>query len=574
MSKGNFISNSRISKKYELTPVLEDDDYMDEYFRSVLSDFSPDPITKEDEVARKNTHVNGTLDRRYGRKSDNDLYKPDLFLGDMTPDPRSLMDSADLNGFRKHMEARKDALRINLLNDDNKSINSKTMTHNEVRQKKDEAFRRVKDRYTNFTDQQENVRRGKNMTQEELFKRKKSMSEYIINDDKREFVKGEINNKHSNYQIKEFNKSDNNSIYSIGKKNEEFSKNNDVVRKNYKVNDNTWKNTRNGMNNVEESNNKNKSSAVEKINDNSFMKSKILNIENFIERKNESLDSEKLTGKGVGRETETMSLHSKHINNPAMEHNKISKNSNYIHNTLSDKKNTSNVSKFVKNRVQRNHEMASYFRGDVENVSHKKDKFSDTSLVDILTTNKKNGKSLDKIVDDIRDSLRVSLISGTRVVDESKTNNSSNSNYKNIPTKLMSRILSSNPEYVETKGKQQSISVFNYSTKKPEKFVALNNDIQIETGKYGNSLFSKENNNSRNSKKDYKQIGLESSKMDADLDEQRQTVKAAGSIGAIGNKFIRNKLETELADEDIEGVKEITGNRSSLFSSNYLKYKK
>lgn len=573
MSKGNFISNSRISKKYELTPVLEDDEYMDEYFRSVLSDFSPDPITKEDEVARKNTHVNGTLDRRYGRKSDNDLYKPDLFLGDMTPDPRSLMDSADLNGFRKHMETRKDALRINLLNDDNKSINSKTMTHNEVRQKKDEAFRRVKDRYTNFTDQQENIRRGKNMTQEELFKRKKSMSEYIINDNKKEFGKSEINNKHSNYQIKEFNKSNNNSIYSIGKKNEEFSKNNNVVRKNYKLNDNTWKNTRNGMNQVEESNNKNKSSFIEKINNNSFMKSKILNIENFIERKNESLDSEKFTGKGVGKETENMSLHSKYINNPSMEHNRITKSSNYTENALSDKKNTSNISKFVKNRIQRNHEIASYFRGDLENISHKKDKFSDTSVINTITTNQ-NGKSLDKIVDDIRDSLRISLLSGTRIENESKTNNSSNSNYKNIPAKLMSRLLSSNPEYVETKGKQQSISVFNYSTKKPEKFIALNNDIQIETGKYSNSLFSKENQNSRNSKKDYKQIGLESSKMDADLAEQRQTVKAAGSIGSIGNKFIRDKLETELVDEDIEGVKEITGNRSSSFSSNYLKYKK
>jgi hypothetical protein len=573
MSKGNFISNSRISKKYELTPVLEDDEYMDDYFRSVLSDFSADPVTKEDEVARKNTNVNGTLDRRYGRKSDNDIYKPDLFLGDMTPDPRSLMDSANLNGFRKHMETRKDALRINLLNDDDKSIHSATMTHNEVRQAKDKAFQRVKERYTNFTDQQENIRQGRTMTQEEIFKKKKSMSEYIINDNKREYAEGEVNNKHSNYQIKEFNKADNNSIYSIGKKNEEYSKNNNITRKEYKVNDVTWKKNRDGMNRVEDSFKKNTSSTVEKMNNNAFMKSKILSIENFVERKNESLDSEKLTGKGVGRETQTMSLHSKYINNPSMEHSKIAKNANYIENTLSDKKNTSNVSKFVQNRVQRNHEMASYFRGDIENISHKKDKFSDTSVIDNLTTNKKNGKSLDKIVDDIRDSLRVSLLSGTRVVDESKVNNSTNSEYKIIPTKLMSRLLSSNPDYVETKGKQQSISVFNYSTKKPEKFVALNSDIEIEVGKYGNTLVSKENfsSGSRNSKKDYKQIGLENSKMDSDMYEQKQTMKVAGSVGVIGTKFIRNKLETELADEDIDSVKEITSSRRSAFSSNHLK---
>lgn len=573
MSKGNFISNSRISKKYELTPVLEDDEYMDDYFRSVLSDFSADPITKEDEVARKNTNVNGTLDRRYGRKSDNDIYKPDLFLGDMTPDPRSLMDSADLNGFRKHMETRKDALKINLLNDDNKSINSSTMTHNEVRQAKDKAFRRVKERYTNFTDQQENVRRGRNMTQEEIFKNKKSMSEYIINDDKKELIKGEVSNKYSDYRINEFKKAENNSIYSIGRKNEEYSKNNNTVGKEYRLNHVTWKKNRNGMNKVEDSFKKDTSSTVEKMNNNSFMRSKMLNIENFVERKNESLDSEKLTGKGVGRETQTMSLHSKYINNPSMEHSKIAKDSNYTENALSDKKNTSNISKFVQNRVHRNHEIASYFRGDVENISHKKDKFSDTSMIDNLTTNKKNGKSLDDIVDNIRDSLRVSLLSGSRVVDESKVNNSTNSDYKVIPTKLMSRLLSSNPDYVETKGKQQSISVFNYSTKKPEKFVALNSEVEVEVGKYENTFISKENgsNGLRNSKKEYKQIGLENSKMDSDLQEQKQTIKAAGSAGVVGTKFIRDKFETELVDDDVNGVKEITSSRRSAFSSNYLK---
>lgn len=573
MSKGNFISNSRISKKYELTPVLEDDEYMDDYFRSVLSDFSADPITKEDEVARKNTNVNGTLDRRYGRKSDNDIYKPDLFLGDMTPDPRSLMDSADLNGFRKHMETRKDALKINLLNDDNKSINSSTMTHNEVRQAKDKTFRRVKERYTNFTDQQENVRRGRNTTQEEIFKNKKSMSEYIINDDKKELIKGEVSNKYSDYLINEFKKAENNSIYSISRKNEEYSKNNNTVGKEYRLNHVTWKKNRNGMNKVEDSFKKDTSSTVEKMNNNSFMRSKMLNIENFVERKNESLDSEKLTGKGVGRETQTMSLHSKYINNPSMEHSKIAKDSNYTENALSDKKNTSNISKFVQNRVHRNHEIASYFRGDVENISHKKDKFSDTSMIDNLTTNKKNGKSLDDIVDNIRDSLRVSLLSGSRVVDESKVNNSTNSDYKVIPTKLMSRLLSSNPDYVETKGKQQSISVFNYSTKKPEKFVALNSEVEVEVGKYENTFISKENgsNGLRNSKKEYKQIGLENSKMDSDLQEQKQTIKAAGSAGVVGTKFIRDKFETELVDDDVNGVKEITSSRRSAFSSNYLK---
>jgi hypothetical protein len=137
----------------------------------------------------------------------------------------------------------------------------------------------------------------------------------------------------------------------------------------------------------------------------------------------------------------------------------------------------------------------------------------------------------------------------------------------------MSKLLLSNPDYVEKKGKQQSISVLNYSTKKPEKFVALNTEVQMEEGKYGNTLVSKENgsNGSRNSKKEYKQIGLENSKMGADMQEQKQTVKAAGSAGVVGSKFIRDKFETELFDDDINGVKEITSSRLSAFSSNHLK---
>ncbi len=149
----NYIAPSRIADKYEVTPLTEDDDYMEAMFREVLKDTSPEKPTRAYEEPRKCSETNGVIDRRYGRKTDDDIYQPDLFLGDMSRDPRSLADSADLNGIRKFMEHRQDAYKVNLLNDDDKRVATKTMTHAEVRRAKDQTFDRVKKMYTHLPNQ-------------------------------------------------------------------------------------------------------------------------------------------------------------------------------------------------------------------------------------------------------------------------------------------------------------------------------------------------------------------------------------------------------------------------------------
>jgi len=149
----NYINPNKIANKYEVTKLVEDSDYISSMFREILKDRSPDKCTRESEAPRKCSETNGVLDRRYGRKTENDMYAPDLFLGDLTKDPRSIMLGPDLNGMRSFMEHRKDAYSVNLLNDDDRRVHTKTMTHAEVRRAKDKVFNRVKDKYTNFSEQ-------------------------------------------------------------------------------------------------------------------------------------------------------------------------------------------------------------------------------------------------------------------------------------------------------------------------------------------------------------------------------------------------------------------------------------
>lgn len=149
----NYINPNKIVNKYEVTELLEDEDMMDTVFRNILKDRTPDKPSLESDFPRKCSEANGVIDRRYGRATDNDMYMPDLFLGDLSKDPRSIMSGTDLNGMREFMEHRKDAYKVNMLNDDDKRINTKTMTHAEVRRAKDAVFHRVKNNYTNFSEQ-------------------------------------------------------------------------------------------------------------------------------------------------------------------------------------------------------------------------------------------------------------------------------------------------------------------------------------------------------------------------------------------------------------------------------------
>jgi hypothetical protein len=561
MSRGDFISNGRISKKYELTPVLEDDEFMDDYFRGILSDYTPEPPSKEDEYrSKKSSETSGVMDRRYGRKTDSSVYQPDLFLGDMSKDPRSLMDSADLNGFRKFMEHRKDALKINLLNDDDKSIHSKTMTHNESRKKKDEVFYRVKKKYTNFEDQVINTKPSKMLSQKEIERNKKSLAEYIINSDKKNYANFQDYNKHSSFQNKNNGdrKSLQNSDYSVDEKANRFSKTKD--RKN------------NGMNLSKLNSNirKGQSDTVDSIDKQilnygskqsiKITSKKAISISKSIENNKMFKNAEQIAGKNMAS---SMTLNSSNFNNSGKQSglNEFRVNNNFLKESKSNKE-SFGVERLIQSRISRNKQIAPVIndsRLNVESISNKDranySKINNTNMSATILS--KNGSQM---ISSIKQSLRMSNFSGdNNKIKESKENNNKRISTKNVPFSRKS-IINNYETFKDTREGQlgtnkEQISIYNYKSKKPVFFekASLLSSGEIENQR--NHYKSKDNveRGMRHSAVKYKQIGMQTSRDAGDMSfntgitADRISVKPAGSAGVIGNKFIRHKIET---DED------------------------
>lgn len=561
MSSGDFISNKRISTKYELTPVLEDDEYMEDYFRKTLSDYTPEPASREDEYkSKRSSETSGVMDRRYGRDSDSSLYKPDLFLADMSKDPRSLMDSADLNGFRKFMEHRKDALKINLLNDDDKSIYSKTMTHNESRKKKDEVFYRVKKNYTNFEEQVINTKPSKMLSQKKIEKNKKSLTEYIINSDKKNYANFQDSNKHSSFQNKNNGdrKSLQNSDYSINKKAKDFSKIKD--RKNNGMNLNKINsNIRKGQSDIIDSIDK----QILNYGSKQSMKiasKKAISISKSIENNKMFKSNEQIAGKKMAS---SIQLNSSNFNNTGKQSgvNGFRLDNDFLKESKSNKE-TFGVERLIESRINRNKQIAPVIndsRLNAESISNK-DKENYSKLNNTTMSATIASKNSSNLISSIKQSLRISNFSGDKnKIKESKENKNKRISTTHIPFSKKS-IINNYETFKDTRKSQlgnnkEQISIYNYKTKKPVFFekAALVNSGEIEIQR--NHHKSKDNveQGMRRSANKYKQIGMQNSKEAGDMSfntgitADRITVKPAGSTGVIGNKFIRHKIET---DED------------------------
>ena len=567
MSSGDFISSKRISTKYELTPVLEDDEFMEDYFRKTLSDYTPEPASREDEYkSKRSSEVSGVMDRRYGRASDSSLYQPDLFLADMSRDPRSLMDSADLNGFRKFMEHRKDALKINLLNDDDKSIHSKTMTHGESRRKKDEAFYRVKNKYTNFEDQVINNKPSKMLSQVQIQKNKKSLGEYIINSDKKNYANFQDSNKHSSFQNKKNGdrKSLQSSDYSVSEKSKIFSKNKDFKTNGMnlsKINSNIRK----GQSDIIDSIDKQVLNYVSKQNIKIASK-KAISISKSIESNKMYKSREQIAGKQM---YSSKQINTSNFNNKGMQSgvNKFTKNKHFLNESNSIKESVG-MERLLSSRISRNKQIAPVIndsRISLESISNKNkgnySKMNNTTMS--ATIRSKNSSNM---LSSIKQSLRISGFSGDKdKINKSKENisNKSISNRNSIPFSKKSMLVNyetfNDTRNAELGGNKEQLSIYNYKTKRPEFFqkASLLSSGEIENKK--SQHFSKDivGNGMRRSVNKYKQIGIKNSKESGDMSfntgitADRIMIKPAGSSGVLGNKFIRNKIETD-EDERLE----------------------
>lgn len=561
--KGNYISNDRITKKYELTPIIEDNEYMKEYMMDTLKDFRNDKPSKDFEFSRKSSDTNGVIDRRYGRKTDNDIYKPDLFLGDLSRDPRSIADSADLNGFRKFMEHRQEALKKNLLNDDNLAVNSKTLTHAESRRKKDEAFYRVKERYTNYQNSQENLNHGRSLfnlsNDSKNLEKKKSLSTYIINSHKSDYNNRDKGNGNGNGKwIREYNHKSNNGLkdvdYSEGKKIE--SKTGNInngrnikyispfkVSKKSRQNDITHKKI--NLN-------------IENKGDRNILYKNKPTIENFAERKMESLDNMKLTSKN-SYNTDLL------INNSDRSKNGKSMDASTIRDGLSNQIEShkkSNASKYLLERLNRNSiildkNQESILVRNVDSETHK-----------MKSNNLENSNKYIKTAsnDDIKNIIRQSNFTGDRVEKVSKENNHSifsKGSIKKIlnPLQDISKFAIMNPDIDSTKKSKEEISIYNFKSKKPETFKFVENAGLIEIGLYSHTRDSSvmDSHGNKSSTTEYKIKNID----DFDLEtkpshyEQKESNIAAGTVGIMGSKFIRDKIERDDKNYELEGGMEI-----------------
>lgn len=543
---GRYISDERIKKKYELTPILEDSEHMKEYMMETLKDFRSDAPTKEHEFNRKSSDTNGVIDRRYGRKTDNDIYKPDLFLGDLTKDPRSLADSADLNGFRKFMEHRKEALKVNLLNDDNMAINSKTMTHAESRRKKDQAFYRKKEKYTNYENSIEGMNHGKslfNLSNDSTnLEKKKSAASYIINTHKNNYNNRDKSNKGGKW-IKEFSHGGNDGTvdYSTGKKSIEEKQMNTAyggvkLMSPFKVS----KKLRNSnmSHDIKKIDSRNKS------NNGNYVKMNNIKISNFIDRKMESLENIKLTSKSSYEKIEKDNINRNQSIN-------VRKGMDDVIKSHKDP----NASKYLLERLNRNaiilKEKESILIKNVDSQTHKS---SYKDMREISNNSKKNTTN-----EDIRNIIRLSTLTGDRIQKNSKENNHSIFSKDSI-RKLLNhsqevlKFAIMNPDMNSSKKDRDQLFIYNYKSKKPEKIKFVENAGEMEIGLYSHTKDSTvmDKHGNKTGTNSYKIQNIDNSETEQTPSHytQRETKMAAGVAGVMGSKFIRDKIDREEVNDD------------------------
>ena len=146
-----YIDKTRIFNKYELTPIIESSDILDDFYRSTLKNFEPDTPTFAHEEKRKNTDsVSKIKLREFGRRAPNEPFVADLFLGDTTPDPRSISYEPNMGDYQKQMWHRKDNFKKSFKNDADYSVHEAGISEGQMDANKKATYKGLKSRYKNF----------------------------------------------------------------------------------------------------------------------------------------------------------------------------------------------------------------------------------------------------------------------------------------------------------------------------------------------------------------------------------------------------------------------------------------
>ena len=146
-----YIDDNKILNKYEITPIIDVSNDLDDHFRNTLKDFSPEKATFEYEKSRKNTDAVGKLNTHYyGRRNDTEPFQSDLFLGFTDKDPRSIHSDPLMGNYQKQIWHRKDNLKYSFKDDTDNSIHTAGISESKMQKNKKITYSGFKERYKNF----------------------------------------------------------------------------------------------------------------------------------------------------------------------------------------------------------------------------------------------------------------------------------------------------------------------------------------------------------------------------------------------------------------------------------------
>lgn len=157
------IPDDIIAKKYERTNIYTLDDNLDEYFRDVLQDTSPDTPYLESDQKRTNHESAGRLSLRYnGKRSEMEPNHSEEFLGFTDRDPRGTATEPDMRKYQEQMWKRKKIIESLMHSDADNSVPSDGINELKMIKNIRKGFYNLKDRLKIFDTSKENLLHGYN----------------------------------------------------------------------------------------------------------------------------------------------------------------------------------------------------------------------------------------------------------------------------------------------------------------------------------------------------------------------------------------------------------------------------
>lgn len=150
MTDYGMVDDDMIRKKFEITEnVFFDKNDMNSYNRSLLSDWSPDPVSLESDRAVKNKFSGTKLNLFHsGIRQDNVPFHPDLCLELTDLDPRGAAENHDNSKFKEQSWRRRNDHVFKP--DADNSVISGVISQEAIRSKKSELFRKSVKRFNEF----------------------------------------------------------------------------------------------------------------------------------------------------------------------------------------------------------------------------------------------------------------------------------------------------------------------------------------------------------------------------------------------------------------------------------------